>query len=73
MAALLESSGADVNQTSHAGVTLLMVAASQGHVGAVRWLLNHQARVNAVDQNQCTSLFFAVEAGFEDVCRLLLA
>lgn len=71
--ALLESSDADVNQINDAGVTPLMLAAQQGHMGALRWLLNHKAQVNAVDLNQCTALFFAVEASHEDACGLLLA
>ena len=53
-------------------ITPLMCAATQGHLAAVDFLIQHGADVNMINtEYECTALFFAAECGHTDVVRLL--
>lgn len=67
--ALLEG-GADVNETSEAGATPLMVAVAEP--AKVRLLLQHGARVSAKAKNLATALSLAAAEGNEESFGLLL-
>lgn len=52
--------------------TALFWASEQGHLGAVRWLLDRGASINARDCWNDTALIVASFEGQEDIVRLLL-
>jgi len=54
------------------GLTALMHASSEGHKGAVKCLLEHQADVNAVNSIGRTSLMCASDTGHKEVVESLL-
>ena len=55
------------------GITPLMCAATQGHLPAVDFLIQHGADVNMINNEyECTALFFAAECGHTDIVQLLL-
>lgn len=71
---LLESilKGSDVNAVNSSGETLLHVAASNGHVPVIEFLLLKGAKVDAKDKKQRTSLHRAAENGHTEAARVLL-
>jgi ankyrin repeat protein len=70
IAALLVTSGSDVNQ-GDGGNTALHAASRFKQLEMVRWLLDHGANVNASDYERKTPLHVAVESGHADVAELL--
>ncbi|XP_063795336.1 CARD- and ANK-domain containing inflammasome adapter protein-like [Pseudophryne corroboree] len=71
---LLESllKGSDVNAVNSSGETLLHVAASNGHVPVIEYLLAKGAKVDAKDRKQETALHRAAENGHTEAVRVLL-
>lgn len=63
--------GNNINATDGKGRTLLMLAASRGHVGLCRILLEAGARLDLVDQHGCDVLAMAQAGTGEDVLALL--
>lgn len=51
---LLLGKKADVNRAASDGSTPLMIAASKGHIGTVRLLLNNSAQVDRTTRNGCS-------------------
>ena len=63
----------DINARSNTGKTALMLACKNGHVGAVKLLLNHPRNKNIICNVQCDSpVFLARKYGHKDVVNLLL-
>jgi ankyrin repeat protein len=79
VAACLAKNGVDVNEGTPHGTTALMLAAAQGHIPMVNWLLNNGADVslqNASDANVLSytlKLFEGTEQVLNDIVKLLLA
>ena len=63
---------ADINMCTREGRTALHLAASNGHVTTVRYLLEMGANANIADNKQCTALRLAVENGHFNAAKLLL-
>lgn len=59
--------GCDINCFDYDGRTGLMLAASKGHLLAVKQLVAAGAAVNATDHQGTTALLEAVNAGHDDV------
>ena len=53
-------------------LTPLHVAAMQGHMNVVDFLLNHPCQVNAVDDEDKTALHLAAETGYTEIVEKLL-
>jgi hypothetical protein len=68
---LFHARGANIDQTNARGETALMHAAWKGHGAAVRWLLEHGARVGQQPE-QWTALHYAVFAGHGEIAERLL-
>jgi len=64
--------GANVNGATADGGTLLHIAASNENERAVRWLLEHQAHVDAANQTGIKPLSLAVREGNVPITDLLL-
>ena len=62
-AQLLIKAGADINQASQDGKTLLYWAAQEGHTEIVAQLLAAGAEVNKPDQDEITPLWIAAQNG----------
>jgi hypothetical protein len=71
MMELFAARGADLHQSNRHGEQALQLAAWRGHLEAVRWLLDHGARVNR-EGKAWSALHYAVFAGHKDVARLLM-
>ena len=71
VAELLHEHGADVNVRSPKGWTLLHVVSRGGLVDTARWLLNHGADANAMDDGW-TSLHLATFNKHLEIVRMLL-
>ncbi|XP_075177270.1 CARD- and ANK-domain containing inflammasome adapter protein-like [Anomaloglossus baeobatrachus] len=71
---LLESilKGSDVNAVNSSGETLLHVAASNGHVPVIEFLLSKGAKVDAKDKKRRTPLHRAAENGHLEAAKVLL-
>ena len=63
---------ADINMRTREGRTALHLAASNGHVPTVRFLLQTGADINLVDNKGNTALLLAAENGHLKAVRLLL-
>lgn len=70
---LLRERKADLFRKNNAGMTLLHVAANNGHLSVVQWLLKHDLDPNATSISGCTPLHVAVSAGFPNIVSALLA
>lgn len=70
IAQLLIAGGADVNE-GEGGNTALHGAARFGQAAMAKWLLDHGARVNALDHEKKTPLKLAVEGGHTEAAELL--
>ncbi|MBN2430012.1 MAG: ankyrin repeat domain-containing protein [Acidobacteria bacterium] len=68
----LLTAGADVNATSHSGITALMMAAHGGHISLVRYLLVRRADPDIQTENGVTALIAAVKEGHMSIVELLL-
>ncbi len=69
---LLSSKRVTPDLVDERGVTALMVAASEGQVGAVKFLLSRGAQINSVDNQGTTALIWAAFKGNEAVVRELV-
>ncbi|XP_018413383.1 PREDICTED: ankyrin-3-like [Nanorana parkeri] len=71
---MLESllKNSDVNAVNSSGETLLHVAASNGHVPVIRFLISKGAKVDAKDRKRRTPLHRAAENGHEEAVKVLL-
>jgi uncharacterized protein len=65
--------GLDINIIDSQGRTLLMAAASSGHISIAEWLIQQNVAVNAIDNNGESALHYAVREDHADVTELLLA
>ncbi|PQE30756.1 hypothetical protein CJF32_00005960 [Rutstroemia sp. NJR-2017a WRK4] len=74
IARLLLEKGAnlELQNKEHQNRTLLSLAVEDGHIGIVRLLLEHGARVYTRDSLGQTPLWWAIEAGRTPMIRLLL-
>lgn len=64
---------ADINTRTEEGRTALHLAASNGHVSTLQFLLQKGANFNLVDNNRYTALRLAAENGHLNAVKLLLA
>ena len=62
--------GADVNAVDEEGKTALMIAAENGHAGAVQTLLEKRAHLHLKDKRGKTALMFAVEKGNTEIITM---
>ncbi|KAM4641374.1 CARD- and ANK-domain containing inflammasome adapter protein-like [Discoglossus pictus] len=71
---LLESilKGSDINAVNSSGETLLHVAAANGHVPVIEFLIGKGAKVDAKDKKRKTPLHRAAEKGHAEAVRVLL-
>eukprot|EP00184_Porphyridium_aerugineum_P005393 CAMPEP_0184706206 /NCGR_PEP_ID=MMETSP0313-20130426/36638_1 /TAXON_ID=2792 /ORGANISM="Porphyridium aerugineum, Strain SAG 1380-2" /LENGTH=319 /DNA_ID=CAMNT_0027167753 /DNA_START=93 /DNA_END=1052 /DNA_ORIENTATION=+ len=73
MAELLVNHGADVTlRDTHRGDTMLMVAAKQGHVRLVEWLLNQGCYAEDTNHDGWTALLMACRKGHFEVAKVLV-
>ena len=63
--------GADIGKANRRGEQALQLAAWRGQIDAIRWLLDHGARVNR-NGKDWSALHYAVFAGHTDIVRLLM-
>lgn len=68
----LVAEGADVNHRGKYGYTPLLVAATQGHADAVRFLLAAGADATLLTNDNAPTLFYACVRGHAEVVELLL-
>lgn len=69
----LLKAGSDVNAHRHDGnITALWIAASEGHLEVVRYLLSQNAELDVQDEELGTPLYVAAENGCSQVVRQLL-
>lgn len=71
MMELFLARGADVAAINRHGEQALQLAAWRGHLGAVRWLLDHGASLNR-NGKAWSALHYAVFAGHGEVARMLM-
>jgi len=69
---LLLQRGADVNASNKWRETPLLIAANNGHVEAVKRLLNYGADPSLCSEAGWSALTFAAHKGYDDICGLLL-
>jgi ankyrin repeat protein len=50
-----------------------MVAYKYGHINVVKALLENNANLNLVDNNNCTALYYAVYYGYINIFHLLIS
>jgi ankyrin repeat protein len=60
---LVEDYKANVNLVENWGISPLMIAVNNGHVGNVKMLLEHSANVNIQDKKGQTALMLALKSG----------
>ena len=79
VAACLVEHGIDVNEVTPRGTTALMLAAAQGHISMVNWLLNNGADVSLQNESHANVLSYALqlfegsERVLNDIVKFLLA
>lgn len=61
----------DIDYVDSTGKTVLMIAASYGHLNIVRWLLEKGARKDIVGPNGERAVDIALAQGHNEVVRLL--
>ena len=61
-----------VNLMSKTGFSALIIASAHGHVGAVDYLIEAGANVDAVHDNKVTALMYAAASGHVDVMKSLI-
>ena len=71
MMELFHSRGADVNKVNRLGEQALLHAAWKGRTDAVRWLVEHGARLNRAGK-EWSAVHYAAFAGHEEIVRYLL-
>jgi tetratricopeptide (TPR) repeat protein len=71
MMELFVARGADINKTNSVGEQALLHAAWKGHLEAVRWLVEHGARLNR-EGKEWAALHYAVFAGHAEIVSFLL-
>ena len=71
MMELFVAGGADINKTNSVGEQAVLHAAWKGHLDAVRWLVEHGARLNRQGK-EWAALHYAAFAGHAEVVSYLL-
>lgn len=71
MMELFVARGADINKPNSIGEQALQHAAWKGHLAAVRWLVEHGARLNR-EGKEWSALHYAAFAGHAEILRYLL-
>lgn len=61
-----------INSSDSSGITALMLASESGKVDFVRWLINRDADVNALDDSMRDAMYYAVSGGHAEVVEVLL-
>ncbi|XP_050406194.1 serine/threonine-protein phosphatase 6 regulatory ankyrin repeat subunit B [Patella vulgata] len=70
---ILIEAGADVNIVDKHGLTAVHCAASRGHTAILHCLIKeHKVKVDSVDRNHCTALFYAITLGNMECMKLLI-
>mmetsp|Transcript_1175 Transcript_1175/g.2525 ORF Transcript_1175/g.2525 Transcript_1175/m.2525 type:complete len:688 (+) Transcript_1175:106-2169(+) len=69
---LLLAAGADANALDDNNITVLHVAARQGHLKMAQMLIDHGASIHALDMNNASILFFACAANRPEMVKFLL-
>ena len=73
MSVLMERKAGNVNEAiSGLGETALMLAAAQGHIPTMKFLIDRGANVNARASSGRTALAYAMAGRSEEAIRLLL-
>jgi len=68
-----EESGIDIDEKTPEGQTLLQIAAENGHLSIVQYLVAHNAQLDLCDNNGWTALHCASFGGHIDVVLFLLS
>ena len=77
--AFLVENGVNVNEVTARGTSTLMLAAAQGHISMVNWLLNNGADITLKNESNDTVLSYALqlfegpERVLNDIVKFLLA
>ena len=61
----------DLNAVDGKGQNILMIAAANGHLDIVEFVLNHGGDVNAKDKNGKTAITLASQNGYLDIVECL--
>ena len=70
---LMEAPGVDANLSANDGATPILIAAQNGHQGAVRFLLEKKVDVTKAMNSGATALFVAAQNGYLEVVQDLVA
>ena len=69
---MLVEKGANINAQSYCGTTALHHAASEGMTDIVKYLLNHDAKLDVHEEYGIVPIFSAAQHGHESCLRLML-